>query len=99
MADQVKTNTHLLGQMKQELEEGVGELRNNIKQLENCMDELHATWEGPNKKVFEKTHRDMMEFLLKSIKALEVYAESLEIAQKEYNACNSEVQSYVGKII
>lgn len=91
MGKLVKINTDSLSQLEKDLKKGVSGLKQCIKELDENVEQLNSTWEGPNKKILEKQYKSVSEDMLDMVKSMNKYNASLKSANKKYKQCASEI--------
>lgn len=94
MAD-LEVNTSSISSMQTTLEEAVESLESTLKAMYASVNDLNATWEGPNHDEFVRDFQNRYEQMQKLNQAFKSYSNSVKQANKIYRKCEDEVWQIV----
>lgn len=94
MAD-LDVNTSEMSALENKLESAIESLHENLGNLYTSVNELNATWEGPNHDEFVENFENRYLNMTELEKSLKSYLKALKKAKKTYTQCEEDVSQIV----
>ena len=96
MAD-ISVDTNSINGMTQNINDAVSRLEQTLKQMHESVNELNATWSGPNHDTFISNFEVRYGEMKQVNEMLKKYLESVKKAKKEYVSFESQVEDIVNR--
>ena len=96
MAD-ISVDTNSINGMTQNINDAVSRLEQTLKQMHEGVNELNATWSGPNHDTFISNFEARYGEVKQVNEMLKKYLESVKKAKKEYVSFESQVEDIVNR--
>ena len=98
MADYIKVSSQRIGQDRASILGDLKEIKNAISSLENEMELLGQTWEGPAWNAFQNQVASDIENMQLIYDKLSDFMQQMEYAQKSYAKCETKVEQLIKSI-
>lgn len=90
MAD-LEVSTDEMSALENKLEAAIENLHENLGNLQTSVNELNATWKGPNHDAFTENFENRYLNMTELEKSLKSYLKALKKARKSYTKCEEDV--------
>ncbi len=98
MGEYIRISTERLRQDRSAIQREAAEIGKRVEELAQEMQMLGQTWEGAAWQAFQGQAADDLENMRQVCQNLSVYVEHMEYAEKEYKACESQVEELAESI-